>query len=145
MVFNIAKFIEWPAETFPNEKTPLTLCVIGKGPFGQALENLKGKLVHGHPISLKLASGVDDIGMCHILVINDSERHQLQSILERSRRYNMLTISDIRRFAQAGGVIGLFPQDGKIRLAVNLDSAQRLRLKISSQLLKLAKIVQEGD
>ena len=36
-LFNLAKLVEWPAPSFqPGE--PLSICVLGKNPFGSALK-----------------------------------------------------------------------------------------------------------
>jgi hypothetical protein len=57
---------------------------------------------------------------------------------------NILTISDMDQFAAGGGMIGMLQIQDKIQLEINLESAQQTRLKISSQLLKLARIVPNG-
>ena len=145
MVFNITKYVEWPAESFPGKGAALTICVVGTGPFGQALESLKGTTVQGRTVIVKHVSQTEEISACQVLVINNSERRQLPAVLAKARQHGVLSISDIPRFAQKGGIIGFVSQEGRIRLEVNLSSAQSSRIKISSQLLKLAKIVQEGD
>ena len=55
----------------------------------------------------------------------------------------LLTVSDIKGFAAAGGVIELFAEDGKMRFEINTRAAQRAGLRISSQLLKLARVTPE--
>jgi hypothetical protein len=45
-------------------------------------------------------------------------------------------------FAQAGGMIGLVEAEQGIRFAINLAAARQSNLKLSSQLLKLATIVE---
>jgi hypothetical protein len=49
------------------------------------------------------------------------------------------------RFAMQGGVLGLVEFEGKVKLEVNIEAAQQANLKISSQLLKLARIVRGGS
>lgn len=141
MVFNIAKYVDFPSDFLLQGRGPLHICTMGKGPFTQALEDLQGKTVRGHPITIQQIRTVDDIAACHLLAISDSQRYQLPAILEKSAQLGVLTISDTRKFAQTGGVIGLFSQNDKILFEVNLEAARNARLKISSQLLKLARIV----
>jgi hypothetical protein len=45
------------------------------------------------------------------------------------------------RFGERGGVIRFRTEKNRIRLEINLGAAARARLKISSELLKLARIV----
>jgi hypothetical protein len=49
----------------------------------------------------------------------------------------------VDNFAKLGGIINLIVAEGKIRFEISLQNARRPGLKISSQLLKLAKTVEE--
>jgi len=55
----------------------------------------------------------------------------------------VLIVGDGREFAERGGVIGLFVEDGHMQFAVNLGLARRAGITLSSQMLSLATIV--GD
>jgi hypothetical protein len=52
-------------------------------------------------------------------------------------------VSDIDRFAERGGVIGLYNIDNKLRFSINPEQAHSASLQVNSQLLKLAKIVHD--
>ena len=62
-------------------------------------------------------------------------------ILDSVRGRPVLTVSDGAGFAQAGGMIELFVEGGRMRFAVNLDAVEQAHVRLSSQLLGLAKIV----
>jgi len=145
MVFNMAKYIEWPQESFGKSSAQLTVCSIGRGPFASALERYQGKTALGRPLALKRLASGDDPGECHVLVISGIEKRYMAGILEQTRKRPVLTVSDMPEFAQSGGVIGLVEHQGKVRFEVNLKAARQSRVKISSQLLKLARIVREGE
>ena len=53
----------------------------------------------------------------------------------------MLSTGDGEGFAQSGGIVGFTTRDNRVRFEINLARADEARLKISSQLLKLATIV----
>ena len=57
----------------------------------------------------------------------------------------MLTVSDVERSASYGAVIELYKEGGRLRFAINIDSMARSRIKVSSRLLDLAKIVRDAD
>ena len=57
----------------------------------------------------------------------------------------ILTISDTDSFTKEGGVIRLYQQASKLRIEINVDAAERAKLKISSKLLSLGRIVRDGD
>ncbi|KAB0666591.1 YfiR family protein [Oryzomonas japonica] len=145
MVFTMAKFVEWPAGALGDEGTPLALCALGIGPFGQAVENLRGKSIKGHPITVRQIFRTGEIGGCQILVINDSQRRQVRAATERAAQHGVLTIGDMPGFAKAGGVVGFVVQEGKVRFEINLEAAQKSGFMISSRVLKLAKIVREEE
>ena len=145
MLFNVAKFVEWPVEPSGRDQDPFKMCVIGRDPFGTSLDSLKGKPVKGRQLLPVQLAGIDEIGECKVLFISSSEKRNLAAILAAASRSGVLTVSDIDRFAASGGMIGFVEVEGKVRLEVNLAAAQHANLKISSQLLKLARIVNGGQ
>lgn len=145
MVVNMVKYVEWPAESFPRSGAPLQLCSMGRGPFTQALAQYQGKSVLGHPLSLRGAAPGDDLSECQVLVVSGIEKRYVAGVLEQARRRGLLTVSDIQDFARFGGIIGLVETEGRVRFEINLKAAQHARLRISSQLLKLARVIREGD
>jgi hypothetical protein len=140
-LFNFAKFVEWPADSFKDDLSPINLYILGTDPFGPALDIIKDKTVKGRPLKIKRANKVDDIEACHILFISASEKENLKQILYALRNSSTLTVSETEGFAQMGGIINFVIINKKVHFEINLDAAQRSRLKMSSQLLKLAKIV----
>ena len=54
----------------------------------------------------------------------------------------VLTVGEMPEFAEKGGVIRFKVEQDRIRLEINVAAAARSRLRISSQLLKLARIVE---
>ena len=55
-----------------------------------------------------------------------------------------MTIGDSADFAGAGGMIGLINMDRKVRFQINVGAVHRSGLSISSQLLKIAILVDES-
>jgi hypothetical protein len=140
-LYNFAKFIEWPAE----DTGPLTIAVLGKDPFGSALEQLvRGNTVRNRALVLKHYADVQDLEACHILFISASEAQHLGRILEQLRSAPVLTVSELPLFMELGGIIHFSLEQNKVRFQINLDAAERARLKISSKLLQSAKIYRES-
>ena len=54
----------------------------------------------------------------------------------------VLTIGESRNFIHAGGLINFYRKGKKIRFEINAQAARESGFKISSQLLKLARIVE---
>ena len=140
-LYNFTLFVEWPAEAFTGNDSPLTVCILGKSPFGDALDSLRGKTVKKRKLVIRQINRVEEMGNCHVLFVSTSEKMHLPNILAAVKNQNVLTVSDMDRFAQAGGIINFITLEDKVRFEINLKAAQQSRIKISSQLLKLARDV----
>src|SRR6185295_556777 len=50
-LYNFAKFVEWPADAFPDSGSPIVIGVVGNDPFGGTLDQTtSGKTANGRPI-----------------------------------------------------------------------------------------------
>lgn len=144
-LYNFAKFVEWPPRSFTTDGDPLRICVIGDNPFGDALTSLGGKAVGSHAVAVQVLPAHSEAPGCHIVFINRSQQLRLKTLLTVFSKRPVLTVSDIEDFAQQGGVIGLIEVEQRIHFTINLAAMRRAGLKLSSQLLKLAIIVDEGN
>lgn len=142
-LYNFTLFVEWPTEAFTGNDSPLTVCILGKSPFGNALGGLSGKSAKTRKLAVRQINGVQETQGCQVLFVSASEKMQLHNILAAVRNQNVLTVSDLDRFAEAGGIINFVTLEDKVRFEVNLKAARQARLKVSSQLLKLARDVIE--
>ncbi|MHC4182693.1 MAG: YfiR family protein [Planctomycetota bacterium] len=139
-VYKFAKFVEWPSNVFEDVTDPLTLCMLGEDPMGDALKFIKGKTIKGRQLSVKRIMSVEDSEQCNIIFVSKSEKDPL-TILNKIKNKNILSISDTKGFAHRGGIINLIKIEDMIRFEINVDAAQRAKLKISSKLLNLAVII----
>ena len=143
-IYQIARFVEWPASNATaSASASLRLCVFGGNPFGPALDNIRGKPVNERKMEVSLLDTGADTGECDMLFVAAPAEKYLDRIAALSRGTGMLTIGDTQGFAQRGTMVNFFLENGKIRFEINLEASQRAGLKISSQLLKLARIVRE--
>ena len=144
-LYNFAKFTEWPAESFADARSPIIIGILGKDPFGATIDQaIKGKTVKGRKLAIKRFEKIEDVKACHILFISSSEEKRLAKIMETLKDSSVLTIGEVKQFAQRGGIINFIIKENKIRFEINVDAAKQAKLKISSKLLELAKIVRDG-
>lgn len=142
-LFNFAQFVQWPTNAFPNAEAPFTIGILGDNPFGRALEEtVRNESVQGHRIVVSHSQQLQDVEHCQMVFISKSERGHVGEILSRFAGRNILTVSELPGFANRGGVINFYPEGTKVRFEINAAAAQRERLKISSELLSLGKIVE---
>jgi hypothetical protein len=141
-LFNFTQFITWPKTAFKSADVEFTMCILGKNPFGKTLHKLlKNEVVGEHPIVLKIFDELEQTGECHVLYIDDSVKYDLDDIFAFVRGKAILTISDIKKFVQKGGMIEFFKQKRKIRFYISPDSMRDVDLVPNSNLLRVAKIV----
>ena len=146
-LFNFSKFVEWPEGTFSGTADPITICVLGEGPFATLLDDaVRGKVVNGRAIVVRGTSSISRTAGCHIVFLASSEPVRIEDALAKLADRPVLTVSDARSVADRGAVIGLRLEERRVRFEVNLAAAGRARLKLSSQLLKVAvRLVGQGD
>jgi len=138
-LYNFAKFVEWPEKSFSNPDTPVTFCVIGDDPFGQALDTLQVKTVKNRKVAVKRVSGLNETGGCHVLFIGSADR--TDELLQSLKGRPTLVVGETERFVWRGGMIGFLMERNKVIFEINEGVARKAGLQISSQLLKLARTV----
>jgi hypothetical protein len=171
-IYNFMKFIQWPGDkeikTGKNDTPePITIAILGNNPFNAAFQYMLDKNIQGRPIRLMPIESFENfrssypsmqsalaaykqtylsrLRQCHLLFICDSERNALPELLEMTTGHVLVTVSDAADFAAEKGMIGFVKENNKVRFEVNLDAAQAENIKISSQLLGLAKRVYKKE
>ena len=141
-LYNFTKFVGWPRDAFATADTPIELCVVGRNPFGDGLRDmLRDRRAQGRALALRSGDEVEDLGACNVVFIPLSEDAEAARILQKTDGRGVLTVGESQAFAEAGGMIRLLLEDKKVRFDVNVARAAEERLKVSSQLLKLARSV----
>lgn len=145
VVLKFGRFVEWPAGTFADSTSPMTIAVLGRDAIGQSLDKMVAKLTGNvRPVQVVRVERLEDLPTCHVLFISTSENRRLARILEALGDRSVLTVGDMEWFARGGGMIRLRFENERMRMRVNLQAAQEAGLKISSRLLHLAEIVEES-
>jgi hypothetical protein len=144
-LFNFAKFIDWPPESFESPQAPFSICVIGKDPFGRAIDDeLQGKTIGSRPVAVQRMKDAASARHCQIAFVGAPEDKSLSGVVEALRGTNVLLVGESGSFATTGGTIQFTLEENHVRFLINTDAADRAGLKFSSKLLALAKIVHDG-
>ncbi len=145
ILYNLAKFVEWPAETRGMSDEPVVFCILGQDPFGANLdEAMAGKRINGRQVGMRRYRHTEDASGCHVLFVSGSEKRRASEIARQFGATGVLTVSDMPGFADQGGMIGFVIDHGRVRFEVNLEALEKARIRISSQVLNLALIVKRG-
>ena len=142
-LFHFARLTDWPEAALPPGE-PFVIAILGQDPFGAALDRmLEGQEAHGRPLQVHRSLTVADLPeRANIVFISTSEQPFISSILSRFRGRPVLTVSEMDGFGETGGIVNfLVTPDARVRFEVNVREAEAGGLKLSSQVLKLARIV----
>ncbi|HKX29445.1 MAG TPA: YfiR family protein [Blastocatellia bacterium] len=143
-LYNFAKLVEWPADAFKDADSPVVLGLVGDEPFGEILDqNMAGRKANGRKVVIVRLKASDNLRACHLLFISASEKSRVPQILAGLKGANVLTVAEIPHFAQSGGIINFFQEEKRVQFEINVEAAERAKLKISSRLLSLAKLVKD--
>jgi hypothetical protein len=142
-LFNFAKFVEWPADAFPSPQAPLNICIVGRDPFDAEFERqVAERDLYGRPVAIRTLRPSDEFSGCHIIFLPASSDSSLPVVLKRLNG-SAITVGESAGFAARGGTVNFVIQGTMLRFEVNLSASQRMRSRISSRFLALAKIYKE--
>lgn len=140
------RYIEWPSDAFADDTSPFVLCVAGQNPFGLYLDELvRSRRLQNRKAVVRSVADAAGIEGCHVLFVAPSARSRVGRLLERAAARAMLTVGDSVGFAQAGVLLNMYFEGPHLRFEVNAHAVKQSRLKFSSKLLKLARIVSPGN
>lgn len=143
-LYNFSRFVEWPAQRISANGNSFAICVLGKDPFGSALDTtVAGESIGGKRVVVRRTSKPQESLDCQIVFVSTSEDKQLKEDLA-ALAGGVLTVSDIPGFSERGGMIQFVAEGDKIRFEVNLSNATDSGLVLSSDLLKVAVAVRRN-
>jgi hypothetical protein len=155
-LYNFVKFTNWP-ENKMAEPNIITIGLLGENRFGNAFDPVKNKSIKDKQLIIKdlgrfrrsfrqddtgrseFAEYIEQLRKCHLLFICDSERENYRAIIEAVKDHDVLTVGEAEDFLDAGGIIAFIPETEKPVFEVNLVACEQEKLKISSQVLRLAR------
>lgn len=158
-LYQFMKFVDWPKEKVADSNEPLIIGILGKDPFGDAFEPLRNKKVDNRKTIIRryetleglkqsseeneteLHRRLEALRKCHLLFICSSENKYVTAIINSVKSHGVLTVADMIDFLESGGIINLIIEDKRIRFEISAVAAEQAKLKVRSQLLRLAKRV----
>ncbi len=141
LLYNFAKFVEWPARVDQTPGNSITFCLIGDPNFAQHLRNLTTKQVGSQPIEFRHLGDGETAESCHVLFFGAEDNHLIKSVRRDIQDKPVLQVGHGSRFAEDGGMIGLVRRGRKFAFEVNIEATRHAGLKMSSKLLSLAAYI----
>lgn len=138
-IYNFTRFIEWDDDVFPNE---FTIGILGNSMIEDPLQEIaRSHKATNKEIKIKRFNSINEIEKCNILFISKSFKAPLTDLLTKTDLKKTLIIGEKTDYAKLGACINFVIVDKKLKFEVNKKALTDAGLKVSSQLLKLAIIV----
>ena len=144
-LYNFIRFTKWPKSSFERSDSPIVVLVVGRDPFGKHLEQaLKGKVIGGRKVLLQSTKSVPDKVTAHIVYEGGLSSKEQKKLLEACRNKPVLLCGERDGYASLGAQCNFYVDGSRIRFEINKSAVDRSSLEISSELLKLARIVKDA-
>ena len=133
---NFARYTGWPDGGPPDT---FRLCVSAGDALYAAFSSVEGTSLRGRSIRLRRVRQAGDMLNCELVYASATTDYAnwLQPILD----HPTLTVGEDTAFLSNGGTIRLYVGDDRMQFDVNLPQAERSRLTLSPQLLRLSHAV----
>ena len=143
-LYNFANFVEWPDDAFPSPSSPLKMCLYGAVPFGDFLDMVNGAAIRNRVLNVIRTTDYEKIRSgCHILFVGIDHQNELEQFFKNLNHLFVLSVGNTDDFAAKGGVVNILRTQDQQQFEINLSKAIENGLLISSDLLALARIINE--
>ena len=144
-VYNFLKFVEWPFSPPVGSRDPFVVIIIGDGETADATEHfLESRAIGDRPLVVRRIRWDQPLVGAHAAFVVESDPKKLEHVLRGAAAAGVLTIGEGENFAMRGGVIGLLVENRRVRFDVDTTAAKNARLRVSSKLLALTRIVRSS-
>lgn len=141
-LLNFIRYATWPKTSFESAESPVRVLVVGRDPFGPALEaTFRGEKALGRSIEVLRSLEVPDPPAAHVVFCGELAPEARAKLLAHSRGRPILLVGELEGLAQDGACINFYLQDQKTRFEINTDALAAASLELSPAVLKLARIV----
>ncbi len=142
-LYNFTRYVEWPEALEPEG---LTIVVLGESAIGPPLREIARKGAVGRtPIAVRQCFEIGRIGRPRILFIARSAVPLIAQVLKETRGTDILTVGESEGLAARGVAINFVERNGTIRFEMSERTLRETGIQVSSQLLKLAILVDEEN
>src|SRR3984893_3532314 len=109
-LYNVTKFVDWPAQTFTKAEAPIVMGVLGDSPCVQALERLvKDRKVNGRTLVVRRIASAAAAQVTQMLFVGAAQEAQFAGLEPALHSLPVLTVGESPGFATLGGTIDFVP------------------------------------
>jgi hypothetical protein len=139
-LYNFTRYVQWPEA---SETETFTIAVFGESEVTAPLREIaKKRTVGSKPLLIRQCFELEQIGHPQILFIAKSEARRVAQVLKLTEGLDILTVGETDGLAWSKGLaINFVLQEEAVKFEISAKAVDKTRLKIGSQLLKLAILV----
>ncbi len=142
-LYRFVGYVEWPGDV--STAVPFTIAVLDAPGVVRELQHVMA----GHPLKggsalVRAITRVEDGGSAQVLYVGPGHAEVLRQAQHLFSAKPILLVTDQQDGLEAGSVLNFLTIDRRVRFEISLTAAERLQLKISSELLSVALRVHGG-
>ena len=142
-MFNFVDYIDWPDAVGDSL---FTFGVLGESPIALLLREVAERKSDGRrKLNVSVYGGIDEVGPCEMLFLSHAFAPRMEELIRVLGKKNILTIADTPGLGARGAAINFYVKRDKLRFEINRECLKRAGLYASSQLLKLATLVDSKE
>lgn len=142
-LFNFLKFASWPDSALRPGGT-LDICAFGDSSVADQLQTFHDRVVDGHRVNVQPVVDPSDLPFCHVVFLAEAEHRRVATVLGAVVGSPVLTVGEQPDFLERGGIINFVTENSRVRFDINQSGAERVNVKISAHLLRLARKTSAG-
>jgi hypothetical protein len=138
-LYRFTDYVDWGGS---NTSEDFTIAVLGKSNITDPLIDIaKKKKVQGKRIVIKQYDDINDVGDCQILFVSNYYKAGIETVVAKVNPKPILIIAEQTDACVKGAHINFLVSDNKLKFEINMNAAAGAGLKISSELLQHAILV----
>jgi hypothetical protein len=137
-IYRFTEYVDWGTINDEN----FTIEILGESAITEPLKEIvKDKKIKNKNVDVKEYHDINDIGQCEILFISKNYSGGIESALSKIGDKPVLIITEQKGDSEKGAHINFLISENKLRFEINLKAITKAGLRISSQLLQHAVLV----
>jgi hypothetical protein len=138
-LYRFTDYIDWGTSNTEND---FTIAILGKSEIADPLiEIAKEKKAQGKRIVIKEYDNADDISGCQVVFVSNNYKPGIETVVAKLGTKPILIVAEQADACAKGAHINFLVSENKLKFEININAAAGAGLKISSQLLQHAILV----
>ncbi len=138
---HLSKLSTWPEES--ESSSTFSICINKNSELSDELKKIEQQVtINGKPLKIQHNLSPEQLVKCHVFYVSPTDISIFKSYQSKLEVNAVLTVSSEKNFTEDGqGVISYYidKKTKKVKMRINLTTMRKIKVKISSKLLRLMK------